>query len=139
MPSPAQIMFMSSLINNVPESSPALLSIYSLIFIFKTKSFCLNKLILMVQFVESQCTSENCKLSQFKILKYFFESSFFSKVFLDVNTGSHYMILNRNMVKPIIMLPGELFEEVLLTLLVTSKWRKINRCIYIHCYFICVV
>ena len=72
MPSPAQIMFMSSLINNVPESSPALLSIYSLIFIFKTKSFCLNKLILMVQFVESQCTSENCKLSQFKILKYFF-------------------------------------------------------------------
>lgn len=96
MPSPAQIMFMSSLINNVPESSPALLSIYSLIFIFKTKSFCLNKLILMVQFVESQCTSENCKLSQFKILKYFFESSFFSKVFLDVNTGSHYMILNRN-------------------------------------------
>ena len=96
MPSPAQIMFMSSLINNVPESSPALLSIYSLIFIFKTKSFCLNKLILMVQFVESQCTSENCKLSQFKILKYFFESSFFLKVFLDVNIGSHYMILNRN-------------------------------------------
>ena len=96
MPSPAQIMFMSSLINNVPESSPALLSIYSLIFIFKTKSFCLNKLILMVQFVESQCTSENCKLSQFKILKYFLESSFFSKVFLDVNIGSHYMILNRN-------------------------------------------
>ena len=27
MPSPAQIMFMSSLINNVPKASPALLSI----------------------------------------------------------------------------------------------------------------
>ena len=75
MPSPAQIMFMSSLINNVPELSPKhyylymLYSILTLIFILKTKSFCLNKLILMVQFVESQCTSENCKLSQFKILK----------------------------------------------------------------------
>ena len=42
------------------------------------------------------------------------------------------------MVTPIIMLLGELFEEVLLTLLVTLKWRKINRCIYIHCYLCCL-
>ena len=40
MPSPAQIMFMSSLINNVPESSPL-----TLIFVlYETKSFLLKQI-----------------------------------------------------------------------------------------------